>query len=163
MSQKNTQGTIAQTELTQEGLAELQEELQQLEQVKLPASIERVAIAREHGDLSENAEYHSARDDKELIETRIEQIKSILENSVVIKSTRSSLHVGVGSTVTLTKKGSTKKIQYTLVGEYQADPTEGKISVASPVGKALMKKSVKDTVSVSTPSGTTEYTVVSIK
>ena len=152
-----------QTELTSEGLNELKEELKELEEDKLPAAIERVATAREHGDLSENSEYHSARDDKELVETRIDQIKSILENAVVVKATKSHQHVGIGSRVTLTKKGSTKKIVYVLVGEYEADPVNGKISVASPLGKALLKKKVGDSAVVSAPAGKTEYTIVEIK
>ncbi|MCA9373171.1 transcription elongation factor GreA [Candidatus Woesebacteria bacterium] len=160
MSQKHAGNN--QIELTAEGLAELEDELNQLVTVKLPAATERVAIAREHGDLSENAEYHSARDDKELIETRIDQIKSILENSVVVKATKSHQNIGVGSSVTLTKKGSTKKISYTLVGEYQADPVNGKISVASPLGKALLKKKVGDTVTVTAPNGKSEYTIQNI-
>lgn len=155
--------TTNQTELTQEGLKELQDELKQLEEVKLPEAIERVAIAREHGDLSENAEYHSARDDKELIETRIDQIKAILDNAVVVRATRSHQQVGIGSTVKLTKKGSSKVITYSLVGEYEADPTNGKVSIASPLGKALNKKKVGDTVVVAAPAGKTEYTIKDIK
>lgn len=161
MSQNNQPTNL--TELTTEGVAELKEELKQLEEVKLPEAIERVATAREHGDLSENSEYHSARDDKELVETRIDQIKSILDNAVVVKATKSHQHVGIGSTVTLIKKGGHKKIVYVLVGEYEADPVNGKISVASPLGKALLKKKVGESVVVKAPAGKTEYTIVEFK
>lgn len=161
MSQNNQATNL--TELTTEGVAELKEELKQLEEVKLPEAIERVATAREHGDLSENSEYHSARDDKELVETRIDQIKSILDNAVVVKATKSHQHVGIGSTVTLIKKGGHKKIVYVLVGEYEADPVNGKISAASPLGKALLKKKVGESVVVKAPAGRTEYTIVEFK
>lgn len=149
-------------ELTAVGLAELQAELKELEEVKLPEAIERVSIARDHGDLSENAEYHSARDDKELIETRISQIQDILDNSTVVKSTRSHQNVGMGSSVTVQKKGQKKTLTFQIVGEFEADPSNGKISSASPLGKALLKRKKDDVVKVVTPSGEVEYTITKV-
>lgn len=151
------------TELTKEGLAELQQELLELESVKLPAAIERLTIAREHGDLSENAEYHSARDDKELIETRLDQIKAILENAVLVRTTKSTQYVGVGSVVVIRKKGVSKTTTVTLVGEFEAEPASGKISISSPLGKALLKKKVGDSVIVKAPAGMVEYLIVTLK
>ncbi len=81
----------------------------------------------------------------------------------MVKATKSHQHIGIGSTVTLTKKGGSKKIVYILVGEYEADPANGKVSVASPLGKALLKKKVGDIVVVSAPAGKTEYTINEIK
>ncbi len=149
--------------LTKDGLEELQAELKQLQEVKLPESIERVARARDHGDLSENAEYHSARDDKQLIETRIEQILEILEKAQVVASTHSHLVVGMGSQVTIVKKDSKKSQIVTLVGEFEADPINGKISVASPMGKSLLKKKKGEVVTVEAPAGKLEYTITDIK
>src|SRR5690606_13431156 len=126
-----------QVELTQEGLNDLQAELVELAEVKLPAVIERVSKAREHGDLSENAEYHSARDEQQLLQARIDEIQSIIEKAVVIKNTRSTSKVGMGSHVTIRKKGSKKSKVITIVGEFEADPTANKISSASPIGKAV--------------------------
>ncbi len=149
--------------LTKEGLEELQAELKLLQEVKLPEAIERVARARDHGDLSENAEYHSARDDKQLLETRIEQILEILEKAQVVASTHSHQVVGMGSKVQIVKKGSKKNQVVTLVGEFEADPTNGKISVASPMGKSLMGKKRNDVVAVEAPAGRLEYTITDIK
>ena len=122
----------SQIELTKEGLAELQDELKILEEVKLPEAIDRVAIAREHGDLSENSEYHSARDDKELIETRIDEIKAVLENATLVTATKSHQKVGIGSQVTIKKSTEKTKKTVLIVGEYESDPSQNTISIASP-------------------------------
>jgi transcription elongation factor GreA len=149
-------------QLTQEGFDELQNELLELTKEKLPAVIERVAKAREHGDLSENAEYHSARDDQQLLEARIEEIETIIAKSVVVKQTRSHQKVGIGSQVTIAKKGSRANKTITMVGEFEADPLQDKISTASPLGKALVGKKKGDTVVVKAPAGETEYTISAI-
>lgn len=150
-------------ELTQAGVDELRAELKDLEEVKLPEAIDRVAIARDHGDLSENAEYHSARDDKSLIETRISQITDILDKAVVVKSTTSHQIVGMGSQVTIQKKGAKKTQVITIVGEFEADPVKGKISSASPLGKAVMKKKKGDEIKVNAPSGTIVYIILALE
>lgn len=152
-----------QIELTQEGLAELTAELNDLVGVKLPAVIDRVAKAREYGDLSENAEYHSARDEQELLQARIDEIQQIVDNATVIKQTKSHTNVGVGSKVVVSKSGSKKEVSVDIVGEFEADPKSGKISSVSPMGKALLGKKKGDKVTVKAPAGDIEYTIIEIK
>jgi len=155
---------LKKVQLTQEGLEELQGELKELVEVTLPTNVERVAKAREYGDLSENAEYHSAKEDQELIETRIDEIESIIANGEVVKITKSSSKVGMGSTVAVTFVGKkAKALVYTIVGEFEADPAGGKVSSVSPLGKALMSKKKGDQVKVSAPAGVIEYEILEIK
>ena len=149
--------------LTQAGLDELQEELRVLTEEKLPAVIERIAIARDHGDLSENAEYHSARDEQQLLQARIDEIETILSKATVASNTTSHTTVGLGSTITIQKSGSKKAKTVTLVGEFEADPDTGKISNGSPLGKALAGKKKGDTVMVEAPAGAILYTIIAIK
>lgn len=151
-------------ELTEEGHAELVAELAELKEVKLPEAIQRVADAREYGDLSENSEYHNARDDKELIETRIAEIEAVLSQAKVVKTSTSTKQVGLGSHVTIAVSGKkNKKRTIQIVGEYQADPAEGKISKKSPLGSALFGKKKGDSVTVKAPAGDIEYKILEIK
>ena len=120
---------------------------------------EKIAIARDFGDLSENAEYDVAREEQGLIETRIAEIEEILKNAEIIKSGSKS-KVTLGSTVEL--KTGKKAFSYTLVGPVEADPLEGKISNESPIGKALNGKKVGDMATIATPKGDISYEVVSI-
>lgn len=151
-------------QVTQEGLDELKEELAQLKTVKLPAVIERVATARSYGDLKENAEYHAAKEEQDFVETRIDKIEEIIGNAQVVKQTRSQTKVGMGSQVKVTKKGQkTKTLTFQLVGEYESEPEEGKISAASPLGKALLGKKKGDKITVTTPGGEVEYELLEIK
>lgn len=156
----NDKNTI---ELTKEGLEELRSELAELKEIKLTAVIKRVSKAREYGDLSENAEYHAAKEEQEFLETRIEEIEDIISRAVVIKNTRSQSKIGVGSVVTVTKKGSKDKKVFTIVGEFEANPLENKISSVSPLGKALVGKKKGDTTEVKAPAGIMEYTIKDIK
>lgn len=160
---KTDTNSPSQIELTKEGLTELQDELKTLEEVKLPEAIDRVATAREHGDLSENSEYHSARDDKELIETRIDEIKTVLENATLVTATKSHQKVGIGSQVTIKKSTEKTKKTVLIVGEYESDPLHNKISIASPLGKALAGKKLGDKAIVKAPMGEAEYTILAIK
>jgi transcription elongation factor GreA len=151
-------------QLTKQGMEELQAELKELVEIKLPAAIDRVAKAREYGDLAENAEYHSARDDQALLETRIADIEDILKNATVVSQTKSHTVVGVGSQVSVSivgKKG--KKLQLSIVGEFEANPSEGKISAVSPLGKALMGKKKNDEVIVKAPAGDVKYLIEDVK
>lgn len=158
----NAQNTGIQ--ISQEGFDELKAELEELKKVKLPAVIKRVGIARDHGDLSENAEYHSARDEQQLVETRIDEIEEIISKATVVKATKSASKIGMGSTVQITKKGDSKKSKtVTIVGEFETDAGTNKVSSASPLGKALIGKKKGDEVSVVAPNGTTTYIVSSIK
>lgn len=156
---------IAKTiQLTQEGLEELQKELKELLDVKLPAVVARVAKAREQGDLSENAEYSNAREDQTLIEARISEIERILERSQVVSLTKSHTKVGIGSKLVVTLKGKkSKKMTLNIVGEFEADPQAGKVSAVSPLGKALMGKAVGDQAVVKAPVGEMVYTIAEIK
>lgn len=151
-------------QLTAEGYEELQEELNELTEVKLPAVIERVSKAREYGDLAENAEYHNAREDQTLIETRIDEIEKILASAQVVQQTRSTTKVGMGSVIVVNIKGKKgKKVTFTMVGEFESEPGEGKISSVSPLGKALNGQKKGDVVKVEAPAGVVEYEIVDIK
>lgn len=149
-------------EITQEGLLELQSELSELADIKLPAVIERVTKAREYGDLSENAEYHSARDEQQLLQARIDEIQDIIDSAIIVKNTKSNLKVGMGSVVTLVKSSTKKELIVTIVGEFEADPMAQKVSSGSPLGKAILGKKKGDDVTVKAPVGDIEYTIVNI-
>lgn len=144
--------------LTKEGVDELTKELEQLIAERGPVA-EKIKTAREFGDLSENAEYQSARQDQERLEARIAEIEHILNNVEVIAKPRGDSKVQLGSTVTL-KNGTTKKFQ--VVGTVEADPLEGKISDESPIGQALLGKKVGDAVEIKTPAETTTYKITDI-
>lgn len=144
--------------ITQEGKTELETELEELKGRRTSIA-EKIANARDYGDLSENAEYDSAREEQGLVETRIVEIEDILLNADIIKATKSST-VKVGSTVVL-KNG--KEVTYRIVGPVEADPLEGKISNESPIGAALMGKKEGDTVTITTPKGETTYQVKEVK
>lgn len=155
--------SIKQVELTTEGLEELTRELHELTNVKLPQVIDRVAKAREYGDLSENSEYHSARDEQQLVEARIEEIENILSNAKMIKATKSHDKVGIGSTVTLLEDGKKGSFDVVIVGEFESTPGQNKISSVSPMGKAIVGKKKGDKAVVKAPAGETVYTIQSIK
>lgn len=157
--------SLAKTQLTQEGYDEIIKELAELEDVKLPQVIQRVEAARQYGDLSENAEYHSAKEEQELTETRIGDLQDILANSTIVKQTGKTSAVGMGSLVSvqIAQKGAKKKKEFQIVGEYEADPKSNKISSASPIGKALMGKKKGDVVEVKTPAGVASYEILEIK
>lgn len=154
---------IAVVEVTQEGLEEIKSELQDLKEVKLPAIIERVSKAREDGDLSENSGYHLAKAEQELVETKIGELEDVVSRAKVVKNTKSHVAIGMGSTVTVTNQSTNKKQTITVVGEYEANPLEGKISTASPLGKALAGKKKGDTVIVKAPAGEIKYKIQDIK
>ena len=146
-------------QLTAEGRKELEVELTELKSRRGEIA-DKIAEARDYGDLSENAEYDSAREEQGLVETRIAEIEDILMNAEDIKATKSS-SIHLGTTVEL-ETGS-KKVTYTVVGSVEANPGEGKISDESPIGAALMGKKVGDSATVSTPKGGVTYTIASIK
>jgi transcription elongation factor GreA len=146
-------------QLTAEGRKELEVELTELKSRRGEIA-DKIAEARDYGDLSENAEYDSAREEQGLVETRIAEIEDILMNAEDIKATKSS-SIHLGTTVEL-KTGS-KKVTYTVVGSVEANPGEGKISDESPIGAALMGKKVGDSATVSTPKGDVTYTIAAIQ
>jgi len=149
-------------QMTPLGYRQLVEELEQLEKNKRPEAIERLAKARDFGDLSENAEYHSAKEDLSTLEGRLEELKDILTRVIVVDVQKSGLkQVGLGSVVHIEVNGS--KHEFTIVGEWEADPAAKKISHESPLGKALMGKKVGDSVEVEAPSGKITYAIKSVK
>ncbi|NMC36189.1 transcription elongation factor GreA [Candidatus Beckwithbacteria bacterium] len=149
-----------QVHMTKEGLEELQEELQQLKDIKLPQMIDRVAKARDFGDLSENAEYSTSKAELELMEGRVDELEDIIARAKVINSNGTSKKIGLGSKITV--EINEKKHQFTLVGEWEADPTEKKISHDSPLGKALLGRGEGDKVEVEAPAGKVLYHIVKI-
>jgi transcription elongation factor GreA len=148
-----------QFQMTKEGLEELQQELAALV-ANRSAIAERIKTAREFGDLSENAEYSSARLEQEKAESRIAEIENIILNVEIIKKPANDQVVRLGSSVTL-KSGSQAK-QFQVVGTVEADPMSGKISDESPIGQALLGKKVGDSVEIKTPAESITYTVAAI-
>ena len=149
--------------LTKEGLEELKKEHEELSKEKRPEVLERVSEARNMGDLSENAEYVAAREELNFIDGRIDELDELLKQAVLIKEDHSKGSHGMvklGSVVTLNVKG--KKEEFSLVGEWEADPHDKKISHESPLGKALIGKKIGEKFEVEAPAGKIEYTVVSI-
>lgn len=149
--------------MTVVGAEKLREELHRLKQVERPKIINAIAEARAHGDLKENAEYHAARDQQSFAEGRIREIESKLSVAHVIDVTQleNTGRVVFGATVTLTN-GSGASLRYQIVGEDEADINDNKISVTSPVARALIGKYEGDTVEVNTPEGTIAYEIVEI-
>lgn len=151
-----------QFDVTEEGLAELVAELEELKSQRGEMA-DRIATAREFGDLSENSEYDAARSEQGAAETRIAEIEDILLNVNIIddKATKKST-VAMGSTIEIAKVGQKKVTKYQLVGPIEADPLDGKISNESPIGKAAFGKKVGDKFKVDTPKGSTEYQIKAI-
>lgn len=146
--------------MTKDGINELQTELDSLV-ARRGEIAEAIKTAREQGDLTENAEYHSAKEDQERTEARIAELEHILANTEVISKPRSGSKVQLGSVVKLKSKAGKEKI-FQVVGTVEADPLEGKISDESPIGQALMDKQVGDSVEISTPAETVAYKITSI-
>lgn len=146
--------------LTKDGVNELKEELAQLK-LERSSIADRIKTAREFGDLSENAEYQSARQEQDRNEARISEVEHILQNLELIESPRGDSKVQLGSRVELrSDNGKTKQFQ--VVGTVEADPLEGKISDESPIGKALLGKKVGDEVEIKTPAEFATYRVTQI-
>jgi transcription elongation factor GreA len=148
--------------LTKEKKAELENELKTLTTVRRKEIAEALEYAKSLGDLSENAEYHQAREDQGAAEERIAHLEQILKNAVVMDSKHSSGTVEVGTTVTVLKKGDKEERTFTLVGSEEADSLNGRISNESPLGGALLGKKEGDKVMVESPKGAFEYTIKKI-
>lgn len=149
--------------LTREGHNALNDELKHLKTVERPAIIRAIAEAREHGDLSENAEYHSAREKQSFIEGRIKEIEGILSLADVIDPTRLSGTIKFGATIQIVDEDTDEERSYQIVGEAEADIEAGKLNIKSPLARALIGKDVGDSVDVRTPGGTRSYEVLDIK
>ncbi|HEY1835317.1 MAG TPA: transcription elongation factor GreA [Candidatus Saccharimonadales bacterium] len=146
--------------LTKDGIAELEAELKALI-AERSAVADRIKTAREFGDLAENAEYQSARQEQEKNESRIAEIEHILQNADLIKAPKSDGKVLLGSTVNL-KSSNGKAKEFQVVGTVEADPLNGKISDESPIGRALLGQKVGESVEIKTPAETTVYKIVEI-
>ena len=146
-------------QLTESGVAELESELEKLKKRRTEVA-ERLKAAKELGDLSENADYTAALEEQEYVESRINEISDVLQNVEIIKSPGDKDKVELGNTVTLESEG--KDISYTVVGSLESDPTAGKISQESPIGKALLGAKKGDRVEITTPGGNRECKVKEI-
>jgi transcription elongation factor GreA len=149
--------------MTRAGHAALDEELKSLKSVERPAVIRAIAEAREHGDLSENAEYHAARERQSFIEGRIKELESILSRAEVIDPARLSGPVKFGATVTLADEETGEERTYQIVGEPEANLEAGLLNIRSPLARALIGKDEGDSVEVRTPGGTRSYDVVAVR
>ena len=146
-------------QITKEGLEELKKELEELKNVKRPELVERLSDARTQGDLTENSDYHSAKNDLEFLDGRISEIEYVFRNAQVVASSSKNA-VSVGTKVTL-RTGRKEHVFY-IVGEWEADTAGKKISHTSPLGKALIGKKIGEKVEVEAPAGKIIYEIVSI-
>jgi transcription elongation factor GreA len=152
------------TPITKKGYEALKAELDRLRKVERPKVIEAIAEARAHGDLSENAEYDAAKERQGFIEARIAELeRKLAEARIVEIAGRTSETIVFGATVVVVEQESQQKKQYMLVGQDEADLKDGKISVQSPVGRALIGKRVGELVEVTTPARVVEYEVLEIR
>lgn len=149
--------------MTPEGHARLKEELARLKEER-PRVIQEIAAAREHGDLSENAEYHAAKERQGLIEARVGELETKIARAEVIDiTTLKGDRVQFGATVTLIDEDTEKKSKYQIVGADEAEVNEGRLSIASPLARALIGKEVGDAVEITTPNGVHAYEILKIK
>lgn len=151
--------------LTTKGALRLREELENLKSVKRPAVIHAIAEARAHGDLKENAEYHAAREQQGFIEGRINEIEARLATAEVIDVAQlaPSDRVVFGATVDLEDQDNGSAVSYQIVGEDEADIRAGRISIASPIARALIAKNVGDVVEVAAPGRTCSYEIIAVR
>jgi transcription elongation factor GreA len=146
--------------LTADGAERLRAELERLTTVKRPEVIARIRTAKEHGDLKENSEYHAAREEQSFLEGRVQALEARLRTAVIVDAPAIGERVGLGSRVTVEAHGET--VTYTIVGASESDPTAGRISSSSPVGRALVGRNVGELVAVRTPAGEQQYRIVEI-
>jgi transcription elongation factor GreA len=150
--------------MTQAGKEKLEQELEQLKTVKRKEVVERIKIARSFGDLSENSEYDSAKEEQAFVEGRITTIENMIRNAKIIGSAElSSDTVSLGSSVTFVELPNGDEETYTIVGSAEADPFEGKISNDSPIAKSLLGRKIGDEVTAQTPGGEMKVKITSIK
>jgi len=150
--------------MTATGFQRLQDDLKHLKGTERPAIIRAIAEAREHGDLSENAEYHAARERQSFIEGQIGEIEDKISRAEVIDASKlSGTTVKFGATVTLVDEDTDEEVSYQLVGEFEADINAGLLSITSPLARALIAKSVGDNIEVTTPGGSKAYEILKIE
>jgi transcription elongation factor GreA len=150
--------------MTKAGLVRLKDELKRLKNVERPRIVKEIAEARSHGDLSENAEYHAAKEKQSHVEGRIAQVEHWIASAEVIDvSKHAGDRVVFGATVTLEDGESGDEVRYRIVGELEADLKQGKISVTSPIARALIGRGEGDTVTVQSPRGARDYEIISLE
>ena len=149
--------------MTRAGHDALDSELRHLKSAERPAVIRAIAEAREHGDLSENAEYHAAREKQSFVEGRIKELEAILSRAEVIDPTKLSGSIKFGATVIVVDGDSDEEKTYQIVGEPEADIERGLLNIRSPLARALIGKDVGDTAEVRTPGGENSYEILSIR
>jgi transcription elongation factor GreA len=149
--------------MTPRGYKLAEVELKQLKSVDRPSVIKAIAEAREHGDLSENAEYHAAREQQSHIEGRIKELEGVISLSDVINVTKLSGSIKFGATIEVLDEDTEEEKTYQIVGEPEADITQNLLNIKSPIARALIGKEVGDSVEVRTPGGIKSYEVISIK
>ncbi|QYF87227.1 transcription elongation factor GreA [Brevundimonas sp. PAMC22021] len=150
--------------MTAEGYRVLDDQLKQLKSVERPSVIAAISEAREHGDLSENAEYHAAKERQGWIEGQIAEIEDKISRAQVIDVSRlSGDQVKFGATVTVVDEDTEEESRYQIVGEHEADVKQGKISIASPIARAMISKEVGDVVEVNTPGGVKAYEILKVE
>ena len=148
------------TYLSKDGLEKLRAELDEMVTVKRPEVANRIHDAKEHGDLSENAEYEDAKNEQAFVEGRIQTVEALIKNATLIDEHHSNDHVSIGSTVKVS--GPDGSQTFTIVGSTEAKPTEGRISNESPVGRALLGRKKGESLTVQVPAGELAYKIVSI-
>ena len=148
--------------MTEGGFKRLDAELRTLKMDERPAVIAAIAEAREHGDLSENAEYHAAREKQSFIEGRIKELEAVISLAQVIKVSELSGSVKFGATVKIVDEDTDEEKTYQIVGEHEADLEAGKLNLKSPLSRALIGKEVGDSVEVKTPGGVKSYEILEI-
>lgn len=147
--------------LTQEGLEQLKKELKELKEVKRPEVIARIRSAQELGDLSENAEYQTAKEDQSFIEGRIQELESMLKSAKVIEKNHNTSTIGIGSKVKVDIEGDV--VDYEIVGPTESDIENNRISSESPVGRSLMGHKKGDCITVTAPGGDIPYRIIEVK
>ena len=149
--------------LTSEGVEKLRQELDHLIKVKRPALADRLHKAIQQGDLSENADYIAAKEEQGFLEGRIQQVQVMLRNAVIIAEDTSSDQVVLGSTVTVVEDGFDESETFRIVGPAEADPTNGRVSDESPLGRSLLGHGVGDTITIEAPAGQIAFRIVAIE
>jgi len=148
------------TYISRDGLEKLRAELDEMVSLRRPEIAQRIHDAKEHGDLTENAEYEDAKNEQAFVEGRIQQLEALIKNAILIDENHGNDHVQIGSTVKV--DGPDGKESFTIVGSTEARPTEGRISNESPVGRALLGRKKGDKVSVQVPAGDIDYKIIQI-
>lgn len=150
--------------MTAAGYRALEDEIQHLKMIERPTVIKMIAEARAHGDLSENAEYHAAKDRQAFIEGRVMDLEDKLSRAEIINVSKlSGKTVKFGATVTLADEDTATKVKYQIVGDLEADAKRGRISISSPIARALIGKAAGDTVEVAAPGGAKSYEILKVQ